>query len=93
MENEEEKLKNQEKNEVKRTPYRKHLTSKRKPCRLCAEHIKHIDYKQIQILKSYCSDTGRILPRKVTGACAKHQRQIAKAIKINRNLSILPYTT
>ena len=66
--------------------------NKRKVCRLCADHIDYVDYKQIQIVKMYCTDTGRILPRKVTGACSKHQRQIAKAIKINRNLAILPYS-
>lgn len=67
--------------------------SKRKVCRLCAERIRTIDYKQIQILKTFCTDTGKILSRRVTGSCAKHQRQIARAIKINRNLGLMPYTT
>jgi len=92
MENGEEKAKSYERHDGKKKGNRKHFQAKKKPCKLCAEHIKNIDYKQIQIVKLYCSDTGRILPRKVTGACAKHQRQIARAIKINRNLSILPYT-
>lgn len=81
-----------ENREVKRHVYKKHFMNKRKVCRLCADHIDHVDYKQIQIVKMYCTDTGRILPRKVTGACSKHQRQIARAIKINRNLAILPYS-
>lgn len=91
MENEEKTIKQAEKNETKKG-YKKYPTTKKKSCRLCAEHIDKVDYKQIQILKMFCSETGRILPRKVTGACAKHQRQIARAIKINRNLAILPYT-
>lgn len=70
---------------------RKHFGSRRKVCRLCAEHIDEIDYKQIQVLKSFCTDTGKILSRRITGACAKHQRQIMRAVKINRNLSLMPY--
>ncbi|HBE88223.1 MAG TPA: 30S ribosomal protein S18 [Elusimicrobia bacterium] len=50
-----------------------------------------IDYKQSQLLKTFCTDTGKILSRRITGACAKHQRQITRAIKINRNLAIMPY--
>lgn len=74
-----------------RRPFRRHFSNKKKVCRLCAERIKRIDYKQFHLIKPYCTETGRILPRKVTGACAKHQRQLARAIKINRNLALLPY--
>lgn len=74
-----------------RRPFRRHFSNKKKVCRLCAEKITHVDYKQFHLIKPYCTETGRILPRKVTGACAKHQRQLARAIKINRNLSLLPY--
>ncbi|MBP5286542.1 MAG: 30S ribosomal protein S18 [Elusimicrobiales bacterium] len=70
---------------------RRHFGSRRKVCRLCAEHIDEIDYKQIQVLRSFCTDTGKILSRRITGACAKHQRQIMRAVKINRNLSLMPY--
>ncbi|MGC8866977.1 MAG: 30S ribosomal protein S18 [Elusimicrobiales bacterium] len=66
---------------------------KKKQCRFCLEKIKQIDWKQTQMLKPFTTETGRILPRKITGVCAKHQRQLSKAIKINRNLAILPYTT
>lgn len=65
---------------------------RRKVCRLCAEKIHHVDYKQLQIVKSFCADGGKILSRRITGACCKHQRQLAIAIKINRNLAILPYS-
>ncbi|MCX5791782.1 MAG: 30S ribosomal protein S18 [Elusimicrobia bacterium] len=64
---------------------------RRKVCRLCAEHIDLVDYKQSQILKTFCTDTGKMLSRRITGACAKHQRQIMRAVKINRNLSLMPY--
>lgn len=78
-----------------RRPYghgRGRFAPRRKVCRLCAEKIAHVDYKQVQIVKSFCTDTGKILSRRITGVCAKHQRQITRAIKINRNLSILPYS-
>ena len=65
---------------------------RRKVCRLCAEHIDLVDYKQAQIVKTFCTDTGKMLSRRITGACAKHQRQIARAVKINRNLSLMSYS-
>ena len=65
---------------------------RRKVCRLCAEHIDLVDYKQAQIVKPFCTDTGKILSRRITGACAKHQRQIMRAVKINRNLSLMSYS-
>lgn len=64
---------------------------RRKVCRLCAEHIDLVDYKQAQIIKTFCTDNGKMLSRRITGACAKHQRQIMRAVKINRNLSLMPY--
>lgn len=70
---------------------RRHFATRRKVCRLCAEHISHIDFKQGQIVKSFCSESGKILSRRITGACAKHQRQISRAVKVNRNLSLMAY--
>ncbi|HAH31358.1 MAG TPA: 30S ribosomal protein S18 [Elusimicrobia bacterium] len=70
---------------------RRHFAPRRKICRLCAEHIALIDFKQSQIVKSFCSESGKILSRRITGACAKHQRQITRAVKINRNLSLMSY--
>ncbi|HAF95745.1 MAG TPA: 30S ribosomal protein S18 [Elusimicrobia bacterium] len=75
----------------RRPPNRRHFAPRRKVCRLCAEHIAHIDFKQGQIVKSFCSESGKILSRRITGACAKHQRQIMRAVKINRNLSLMSY--
>ena len=72
-------------------PGRGRFAPRRKVCRLCAEHIDLVDYKQSQIVKTFCTDTGKMLSRRITGACAKHQRQIARAVKINRNLSLMSY--
>jgi len=74
-----------------RRPGGRRFAPRRKVCRLCAEHIDLVDYKQAQIVKSFCTDTGKILSRRITGACAKHQRQIMRAVKINRNLSLMSY--
>ena len=74
-----------------RRPGGRRFAPRRKVCRLCAEKIELVDYKQTQIVKSFCTDTGKILSRRITGACARHQRQIMRAVKINRNLSIMPY--
>lgn len=74
-----------------RRPGGRRFAPRRKVCRLCAEHIDLVDYKQAQIVKTFCTDTGKILSRRITGACAKHQRQIMRAVKINRNLSLMPY--
>lgn len=64
---------------------------RRKVCRFCVEKVRDIDYKQIQILRTFMSDTGKILSSRITGSCAKHQRQVGKAIKRARNLALLPY--
>ena len=71
---------------------RRHFAPRRKVCRLCAEKIANVDYKQVQLVKSFCAEGGKMLSRRITGACAKHQRQLARAVKINRNLAILPYS-
>jgi small subunit ribosomal protein S18 len=65
---------------------------RRKVCRLCENKIDKIDYKNIQMLRSFTMESGKILSRRITGTCAKHQRQITKAVKRNRNLAALPYT-
>jgi len=78
--------------DAKRSFKGKKFTPRRKVCRLCADHIDHVDYKQLQIVKTFLADSGKILSRRVTGTCAKHQRQITRAIKANRNLAILPYS-
>ncbi len=88
----ENKINSSAKHDEKKRFKRRHFAPKRKVCRLCQEHIEKVDYKQIQILKTFMSNTGKILSRRITGNCARHQRQIARAIKINRNISLLPYS-
>lgn len=65
---------------------------RRKYCRFTAEGISEIDYKDIETLKQYISETGKIVPSRITGTKAKYQRQLAKAIKRARYLALLPYT-
>lgn len=63
---------------------------KKKVCYMCTG--KDIDYKDVEVLRKYINDKGKILPRRVTGACAKHQRHIAEQIKKARAIALLPYT-
>jgi small subunit ribosomal protein S18 len=65
---------------------------RRKYCRFTAEGIKEIDYKDLETLKAYVSETGKIVPSRITGTKAKYQRQLAKAIKRARYLALIPYT-
>ena len=65
---------------------------RRKYCRFTAEGIDRIDYKDLEILKAYITETGKIVPSRITGTSAKYQRQLATAIKRARFLALLPYT-
>lgn len=64
----------------------------RRTCRFCEQKIKIIDYKDERFLRRFISDRGKILPRRITGNCAKHQRQLTSAIKRSRHLAMLPFT-
>lgn len=66
--------------------------SRRKGCNFCVDHADHIDYKDINRLKKYTTDRGKILPRRITGNCAKHQRALTIAIKRARTMALLPYS-
>jgi small subunit ribosomal protein S18 len=65
---------------------------KRKVCSFCAERATFIDYKEINRLRRFVTERGKILPRRVSGNCARHQRTLAVAIKRARELALLPYT-
>lgn len=65
---------------------------RRKYCRFTAEGVVEIDYKDIETLKQYISETGKIVPSRITGTKAKYQRQLARAIKRARYLALIPYT-
>ena len=64
---------------------------RKRPCRLCRDKIKAVDYKDVDFLSKFTSDRGRILPSRISGNCAKHQRMVAKQIKRARIASLLPF--
>lgn len=65
---------------------------RRKFCRFTNEGIQEVDYKDIVMLKGYITESGKIIPRRIIGTCAKYQRQLACAVKYARYLAMLPYT-
>lgn len=65
---------------------------RKKVCQFCADKSQEIDYKDAEKLKRFVSEKGKILPRRVTGTCALHQRKVTEAIKRARTIAILPYT-
>jgi len=65
---------------------------RRKCCRFTAEGVTEIDYKDIEMLKQYVSETGKIVPSRITGTKARYQRQLAKAVKRARYLALIPFT-
>ena len=66
---------------------------RRKGCRFCADPSLKIDYKEIRTLKYFLSERGKIVPRRISGNCAEHQRKITESIKRARNIALLPFTT
>lgn len=74
-------------------PRRKQNVRRRKKvCAFCGENVQPVDYKDVNTLKKYISERGKILPRRVTGTCAKHQRAVTTAVKRARHVALLPYT-
>jgi small subunit ribosomal protein S18 len=66
---------------------------RRRVCKFCAEKIDYIDYKDVKLLQGFIPERGKILPRRISGTCAIHQRMLAEAVKRARNVALLPYTT
>ena len=66
-------------------------TTRRKPCPYCRDKIEQVDYKDISMLRRFVSERGKIRSRRITGACRRHQSQIARAVKRARELALLPY--
>ena len=64
---------------------------RRKVCRFCLDKVDLIDYKDVKLLQSYVPERSKIMPRRISGACAPHQRMLAEAIKRARNIALLPY--
>jgi small subunit ribosomal protein S18 len=69
----------------RRSPFR------RKACRLCADRVEGLDYRETVRLVKFISERGKILPRRISGNCTRHQRQLARAIKRARAIALLPY--
>ena len=67
--------------------------SKKKVCAFCVDKVAEIDFKDIAKLRRYVSERAKILPRRISGTCAKHQRQLTTAIKRARHIALLPYTS
>ncbi len=66
---------------------------KRKVCQFCTEKDAVIDYKDVETLKKYVTERGKILPKRITGTCAKHQRAVTAAVKRARVVALLPYVS
>lgn len=84
---------------MKRTPEKTTFEKKKKPflrrkvCRFCTDKKLEIDYKNVKVLRYFITERGKIIPRRISGNCAKHQREITTAIKRARNIALLPFTT
>lgn len=77
---------------TRRAPKDTGRRTKKKVCMFCKDHVTHIDYKEVNLLRKFMSDRGKIRARRVSGNCQQHQRDVAVAIKTARELALLPYT-
>ncbi len=66
--------------------------TRRKVCSFCVDKVEEMDYKDVNKLRRYVTERGKILPRRISGCCAKHQRQLTTAIKRARNVALMPFT-
>ncbi len=71
---------------------RRYAASRRKRCQFCVDKVDTIDYKDVGLLRQFITEQGKIMARRKTGTCAKHQRRLAVAIKRARHLALLPFT-
>ncbi len=78
--------------EIKKNNFRMRKTRK-KVCSFCVEKSDFIDYKDVNKLRKFVTERGKILPRRISGTCARHQREVTRAIKLARNIVLLPFTT
>lgn len=72
-------------------PARPNFRKRKKVCVFCQDKVEYIDYKDSAKLKKFISERGKILPRRISGTCAKHQRELQNAIKRARHMALLPY--
>ena len=80
-----------EKKEMNERPARPVKRGRKKVCQFCADKESVVDYKDVETLKKYVSERGKILPRRITGTCAMHQRAITTAVKRARTVALLPF--
>ena len=64
---------------------------RKKVCNFCVDRVEHIDYKDVARLRRFISERAKILPRRITGTCARHQRELTVAIKRSRHIALLPF--
>jgi len=64
---------------------------RQKVCKFCVDKVGHVDYKDVRRLRSFVTDRGRIIPRRISGTCAPHQRELTVAVKRARNIALLPF--
>ena len=76
---------------MSRPPHKRRF-SRAKVCRFCADPSLRMDYKEPEILRAFITERGKIVPRRISGTCAKHQRQLTMQIKRARNIALLPFT-
>jgi len=79
-------------NEERKGNFKRMKRPRKKICIFCTDKIEHIDYKDVPRLKKFTTERGKIIPRRASGTCAKHQRQLATAIKRARMVALMPYT-
>jgi small subunit ribosomal protein S18 len=71
--------------------YQQKRFQRKKFCRFCSEKVEFIDYKDIKILRNYLTERGKILPRRMTGTCAKHQRELTESIMRARSIALITF--
>ena len=76
----------------RRNNKKKRSFHRRKVCRFCAEHIEVIDYKDLKLLRNFVTERGKLIPRRISGNCARHQRRMTAAVKRARYMALMPYT-
>ena len=72
---------------------KKQFIRRKKVCKFCVEKIDHIDYKETRLLSQFIPERGKILPRRISGVCAPHQRKLMEALKRARNIAFIPFVS
>ena len=75
-----------------RKPTKRRRFGRRKVCKFCADKVDLIDYKDVRRLRNFITERGKITPRRISGSCARHQRQLTRAVKRARTVALMPYT-